>query len=301
MSKKTTYLLGILATLIIGFFLHWYFCCNKNCTKTSIAKETSQEKAATMFPFTFDDGDIAISSNDNFNFMSSDHAIVQPLSEDLLSCIKEMITHLKNNKDKKLNISGYFKEGENNLSHFGNLGVARAKAIKQFLIEHGLSADQVSAFGKKDNSLTPNQSGILRGPYAFTVESFEGIGGRSKRISAMKNDLMKDPVLVRFLPAKATTFLYKEEKNKLKALANYLNASDNVSCTIVGHTDNVKSEESNMRLGKKRAEFTKRKLLEYSVDANKINTTSKGETAPIATNKTERGKALNRRTEVIIN
>ncbi|MDA8571938.1 hypothetical protein N9K85_01355 [Flavobacteriaceae bacterium] len=219
MSKKTTYLLGILATLIIGFFLHWYFCCNKNCTKTSIAKETSQEKAATMFPFTFDDGDIAISSNDNFNFMSSDHAIVLPLSEDLMSCIKEMITHLKNNKDKKLNISGYFKEGENNLSHFENLGVARAKAIKQFLIEHGLSADQVSAFGKKDNSLTPNQSGILRGPYAFTVESFDGVGGRSKRISAMKNDLMKDPVLVRFFSCKSNYFLIQRREKETKSVS----------------------------------------------------------------------------------
>ena len=48
-------------------------------------------------------------------------------------------------------------------------------------------------------------------------------------------------------------------------------------------------------------EFTKRKLLEYNVDRAKIKTISKGETAPIATNKTEKGKAKNRRTEVIIN
>jgi outer membrane protein OmpA-like peptidoglycan-associated protein len=92
-----------------------------------------------------------------------------------------------------------------------------------------------------------------------------------------------------------------KQKNKLKALANYLNSSDDARCTIVGHTDNAWSDESNMRLGKKRAEFTKRKLLEYNVDRAKIKTISKGETAPIATNKTEKGKAQNRRTEVIIN
>ena len=56
-----------------------------------------------------------------------------------------------------------------------------------------------------------------------------------------------------------------------------------------------------MRLGKKRAEFTKRKLLKYKVDRAKIKTISKGKTDPIATNKTENGKAQNRRTEVIIN
>ena len=42
MSKRTIYLLGILATLIIGFFLHWYFCCNDNCTKDTMTGETSQ-------------------------------------------------------------------------------------------------------------------------------------------------------------------------------------------------------------------------------------------------------------------
>lgn len=85
MSKRTIYLLGILATLIIGFFLHWYFCCNDNCTKDTMTGETSQGNTLAPLPFKFEDGDITIRSNDNFNFMSSNHTIVQPLSEDLLS------------------------------------------------------------------------------------------------------------------------------------------------------------------------------------------------------------------------
>jgi len=56
-----------------------------------------------------------------------------------------------------------------------------------------------------------------------------------------------------------------------------------------------------MVLGKKRAEFTKTMLLKYDVDPIKIKTTSRGETQPIASNKTAKGKAQNRRTEVIIN
>ena len=46
MSKRTIYFLGILATLIIGFFLHWYFCCNDNCTKDTMTGETSQARMA---------------------------------------------------------------------------------------------------------------------------------------------------------------------------------------------------------------------------------------------------------------
>ncbi|MDA0317131.1 MAG: OmpA family protein [Bacteroidetes bacterium] len=298
MSKKTIYLLGILATLIIGFFLHWHFCCNEDCTKNAIVDETSQGNASAPLTFKFEDGDITIRSNDNFNFMSSNHAIVQPLSEDLLSCVKEMITHLSKNKDKSINITGFFKEEENNPSNFENLGIARAKAIERFLIEHELSANQISTFGEKDNTLVPDQNDILYGPYEFSVKN---LNDKSKQKNAMKESIMKDPVLIQFSKTKSYAVLNTKQKNKRKALANYLNSSDDASCTIVGHTDSAWSDESNMRLGKKRAEFTKRKLLEYNVDRAKIKTISKGETAPIATNKTENGKAQNRRTEVIIN
>lgn len=207
MSKRTIYLLGILATLIIGFFLHWYFCCNDNCTKDTMTGETSQGNTLAPLPFKFEDGDITIRSNDNFNFMSSNHTIVQPLSEDLLSCIKEMITHFSKNKDKKLNISGFFKEEENNSSNFDNLGIARATAIKRFLIEHGLSANQISTFGKKDNTLVPNQNDILYGPYAFTVGSLNGTESNSERINTLKKSIMKDPVLIHFSKTKSSTVL----------------------------------------------------------------------------------------------
>jgi hypothetical protein len=58
MSKKTIYLLGILATLIIGFFLHWHFCCNEDCTKNAVVDETSKRNASAPLPFKFEDGDI---------------------------------------------------------------------------------------------------------------------------------------------------------------------------------------------------------------------------------------------------
>ena len=178
---------------------------------------------------------------------------------------------------------------------------ARSTAIKNLLIEHGLSPRQVSVSSKKDNTLNANKDKIIDRGFAFSVENLKNSGGNSKKIRAMVEHISKDPVLVRFLPAKFNAVLYNEEKHKLKTLANFLNASDSLSCTIVGHTDSSWNHESNMSLGKKRAEFTKIKLIEYNVDASKIKTISKGETSPIASNLTEKGKAMNRRTEVIIN
>ena len=228
MSKKTTYLIGILATLIIGFLLHWYLCCDENCKGKSHVEKTQNTKTTTSTPFRFEDGDTTIRSNDNFNFYFSGHAIMQPISEDLLSCVNEMIRHLEKNKNKTLNITGLYKEQEENLSNFDNLGLARAKSIKRVLIEQGLNAAQVSTTSKKDNSLTPNQEGVLKGPYAFSVEALEG----SNSLEAMKASIMENPVLVNFAPERYQDVLNAKQRERLKTLADYLNASEDAKCKL---------------------------------------------------------------------
>ena len=93
----------------------------------------------------------------------------------------------------------------------------------------------------------------------------------------------------------------KGQKNKLKSLAMLLNKSKNAQCMIVGHTDSIEHKRHPRLLGKSRAEFTKRALMKYKVNPEKIKITSHGPSRPIALNNTDEGRALNRRTEVIIN
>lgn len=66
----------------------------------------------------------------------------------------------------------------------------------------------------------------------------------------MKASIMEDPVLLNFAPERYQTDLNAKQHKKLEALAAYLNASDDVRCTIVGHADSVKSEQLNMVLEK---------------------------------------------------
>ena len=93
----------------------------------------------------------------------------------------------------------------------------------------------------------------------------------------------------------------KGQKNKLKSLAMLLNKSKDAQCMIVGHTDSFEHKRHPRLLGKSRAEFTKRTLMKYKVNPKKIKITSHGSSKPIAMNKTDEGRALNRRTVVIIN
>lgn len=68
--------------------------------------------------------------------------------------------------------------------------------------------------------------------------------------------------------------------------------------TIVGHTDSTGSKAYNMKLGQRRAESVKAKLIEFGLEADRIvETLSKGEDEPVASNKTVEGQARNRRVE----
>lgn len=64
-----------------------------------------------------------------------------------------------------------------------------------------------------------------------------------------------------------------------------------------GYTDNIGSNEVNLKLSKDRAESVKAYLVSKGVDANKITTAGHGPNSPIASNSTEEGRQINRRVE----
>jgi outer membrane protein OmpA-like peptidoglycan-associated protein len=69
---------------------------------------------------------------------------------------------------------------------------------------------------------------------------------------------------------------------------------------IQGHTDNVGSNESNLKLSQERAESVRSYLLSKKLPANRVTSIGFGETRPIASNDTEEGKSQNRRVEFVI-
>jgi OOP family OmpA-OmpF porin len=74
----------------------------------------------------------------------------------------------------------------------------------------------------------------------------------------------------------------------------------NFSLTLAGHTDNIGSESSNMKLSKDRAEAVKSYLVGQGANPSRIEATGYGSTQPIATNKTPEGRQQNRRVEFTI-
>jgi outer membrane protein OmpA-like peptidoglycan-associated protein len=86
----------------------------------------------------------------------------------------------------------------------------------------------------------------------------------------------------------------------LDELVAYMKRKDDDRIELGGHTDNVGSPASNMKLSLDRANTVRDYLVEKGIDSARILTKGYGHTKPISENKTADGRAENRRTEVTI-
>ena len=84
---------------------------------------------------------------------------------------------------------------------------------------------------------------------------------------------------------------------ELNFLIDYLIKNPEKKITIEGHTDNVGNEEDNLILSKKRAESVYNFLLNNGIKKNQlISFEGFGESKPIISNSSEKGREENRRT-----
>jgi len=84
----------------------------------------------------------------------------------------------------------------------------------------------------------------------------------------------------------------------LNDLVEILKIKNSMLIEIQGHTDNVGSEEDNMKLSQARAEEVRKYLIQKGIPETRLTAKGYGPTLPIADNSTEQGKAKNRRTSV---
>ncbi len=65
-----------------------------------------------------------------------------------------------------------------------------------------------------------------------------------------------------------------------------------------GHTDSIGTDKYNQKLSERRAAAVKDYLVSKGIPASKITTIGKGESQPVATNKTAEGRQKNRRVDI---
>lgn len=85
----------------------------------------------------------------------------------------------------------------------------------------------------------------------------------------------------------------------LNEVVTLLNNDKALKLSVEGHTDNVGDKRANLDLSKKRAESVVKYLSSKGVDNKRLKFGGKGDSAPVADNRSDAGRAKNRRVELV--
>lgn len=92
--------------------------------------------------------------------------------------------------------------------------------------------------------------------------------------------------------------LQPESETELNKIISLLNENPNMKVEISGHTDNVGKKETNQLLSLNRAKSVVNYLISKGISIDRLFPKGFGDTKPVASNDTDEGKSLNRRTEI---
>ncbi|MEK7432195.1 MAG: OmpA family protein [Cyanobacteriota bacterium] len=90
-----------------------------------------------------------------------------------------------------------------------------------------------------------------------------------------------------------------ESKPIIDEIVKMLNDNPDVKISIEGHTDNVGTAQSNKTLSASRAKEVMNYLISKGISSSKLSSTGWGQENPIADNRSEEGRAKNRRVEIV--
>ena len=119
-------------------------------------------------------------------------------------------------------------------------------------------------------------------------------------VNELVDRLNKDGFLtlyINFDTGKAT--IRPDSDRTLDDAAAALKAAPNLKVEVGGHTDNVGTPQANEKLSGERAQAVMAALVKRGVAANRLTAKGYGQSAPIADNRIEDGRAKNRRVEIV--
>jgi outer membrane protein OmpA-like peptidoglycan-associated protein len=142
--------------------------------------------------------------------------------------------------------------------------------------------------------------------YLFFSDHFE-LKGTHSIDKPFRKDIALDPIKVNQIMQMRNIFfetdsyaLKSESKVELNKLLDLLLTNKTIRIEVGGHTDSQGDNAYNQKLSENRAKSVVDYLIAHQIAPERVKWVGYGETKPIADNKTEEGRSLNRRTEVKI-
>ncbi|MBK8502427.1 MAG: OmpA family protein [Saprospiraceae bacterium] len=209
----------------------------------------------------------------------------EPVTDQSFVAYRDSILRNLSDNDILEVLGGYF-EGEQNNTTFSNLGLARANKVRSLFadlpdIRFDLKSarfERVAGSEKERPFLASHFRRIINNESVREVEGRMVINfphASDEMLSNTKLNIYLDDLVTRL-------------------------KSTNEKVLLIGHTDSSAGSARNMALGLHRANAIKNLLIQKGLSSDRINTESKGESAPIAGNDTAEGRQQNRRVELTI-
>ena len=203
---------------------------------------------------------------------------------------------------KVLFLKGKLKDKSNNLLQGASIQLKniRTKENQQIFVQNGEYTIAVTLDEGDDILFSINKKG-----YAFnsTYISFDDDSFSSPRRIDFEVEKLGNGKVFRLdnIYFASNSFnLNNISKEILLAFIDYLKLNNSLKLAIHGHTDNVGSASANLLLSKNRAKEVFSFLLNNGIKNERLDFQGFGEEKPITTNKTNNGRAQNRRTEFVI-
>ena len=168
--------------------------------------------------------------------------------------------------------------------------------------DDGKYAAVVKTETKQDVMVTVKKENHAFDSKLISKESFETdalvIRGNDLNVKELK--LGESYTINDILYATNSAILNDKSKFILKGFARYLKDNPAIQLTIQGHTDDIGEDNQNRTLSENRAMIVKDYLISQGIQANRLASKGFGETQPKVENTSETNRAMNRRTDFII-
>ncbi|HUC80422.1 MAG TPA: OmpA family protein [Flavisolibacter sp.] len=152
----------------------------------------------------------------------------------------------------------------------------------------------------KDYAFNVNRRGYLFYSANYSLKNKAADSTYQKDIPLQPIEVDATVVLRNLFFETAKYNIRPESEVELDKVVQLLQDNPTVKIQIEGHTDNVGSAVENQKLSEARARSTVNYLIEKGIKGDRMIPKGFGATKPIADNKTEEGRAQNRRTELKI-
>lgn len=294
MSSGVKTLAWILLVGWIGGATYWHVCkikllCDGPSTMTTAPTYVNP-------PLSIVDGaQLNLSSPLNFGFKKS---VADPNYVNVKKELDSLAAYLKANPGRKLTVTGLYASIEQNNTTFPDLGLARADALKKYLVDAGVPAAQLQTASRMIDlqfSVDDSTHGMEFGFDSLALpKSEEALAAAEKY-----EDVFKPMDL--YFKTGSSDYIHTPDNEKfLDEAKKYLATHKDKKLSLTGHTDNVGADDKNLVLSGKRAAGVKSAFVKFGIAADQLSTEAKGETQPKASNDTPEGRKANRRVSIVV-